>query len=266
MQPSLFISHGAPDIAIVETPAHIALLQLSRQLEKPDAIVIASAHFETAVTEVVSDRAPKTMYDFGGFDPRLRQMVYAAPGSENLAEDVFQRLETAGISCQINRERSYDHGVWTPLILAYPEADIPVVQVSIQPEKDAVHHFAIGQALRTLREKNILVIGSGHITHNLREVFSAMQGHRVHPESKAKVDDFVVWISENLKEGDVLALLDWRKKAPNAVHNHPTSEHFMPFFVAYGAGCVGVDKAAEPTLMHRSTQFDIFTSDIWRFD
>lgn len=266
MQPSLFISHGAPDIAIVETPAHIALRQLSRQLEKPDAIVIASAHFETTVTEVVSDYAPKTMYDFGGFDPRLRQMAYSAPGSADLAEEVFQRLETADIPCQINPERAYDHGVWTPLILAYPEADIPVVQVSIQPEKDAAHHFAIGQTLRVLREKNILVIGSGHITHNLREVFSAMQGQEVHPESKSKVDDFVAWIGGRLNEGDVEALLDWRKQAPNAIHNHPTSEHFMPFFVAYGAGCIGVDKAAKPTLMHRSKQFEVFTSDIWRFD
>ncbi|MGB7286430.1 MAG: class III extradiol ring-cleavage dioxygenase [Salaquimonas sp.] len=261
-QPSIFISHGAPTIVIDGSQISVAIRELSSQFAKPDAIVIASAHFETNIVEVVSDPAPDMLYDFGPFDPRLFEMDYPAKGSPVIAGQVLQLLKQAGINSQPNSKRPYDHGIWTPLMLAFPEADIPVVQISVQPSKDANHHFKIGKALSGLRDNNILVIGSGHITHNLRAVFNAMQGRVLDPEMKAKTDQFVGYMEQNLVEGNCEALLDWEQGAPFALENHPTPEHFMPLFIAYGAG----GENTRATLLHRSTQYELFVSDIWRFD
>ncbi len=266
MQPSIFVSHGAPNVVLVESEVRNALKGLAAGLEKPDAIIIASAHFETGVNEVVSDPNPGTMYDFGGFDPQLYEMVYPAPGAPQLAQEVLAALKSSGLESRINPERDFDHGVWTPLMLAFPAADIPVVQVSVQPHRDAAHHHALGKALGRFRERNILVMGSGHITHNLREVFPAMQGRAVDPSSAAKVTTFVAWIGDHLKAGDTEALLDWERAAPHGRFNHPTPEHFMPLFVAYGAGANDGQQIGAASLLHRSTQFGVFTSDIWRFD
>ena len=266
MQPSIFVSHGAPNVVLVESEVRTALKGLAKGLERPDAIIIASAHFETSVSEVVSDPNPGTMYDFGGFDPRLYEMVYRAPGAPQLAQEVLAALKNSGIDSRINPGREFDHGVWTPLMLAFPAADIPVVQVSVQPHRDAAHHHALGKALSRFRARNILVMGSGHITHNLREVFSAMQGRAVDASSKAKITTFIEWIGDSLKAGDTKALLDWQVAAPHALFNHPTPEHFMPLFVAYGAGVNSGRESGKASLLHRSTQFGMFTSDIWRFD
>ncbi len=261
-QPSIFISHGAPSIVIDQSPASFAVMELARQLERPDAIIVASAHFETNVIEVVSDPHPETMHDFGGFDPRLYEMKYTAPGNPQLAQIIIDRFADAGLKAKGNARRPYDHGVWTPLMLAFPEADIPVVQVSVQPNDDAAHHYAVGQALAGLRNNNVLVVGSGHITHNLFSVFNAMRYQKVDMQMKAKVEDFVNWVDHRLVSNDKAALLEWETNAPYAHENHPSNEHFLPLFVAYGAG----GDAPKSTLLHRSTQYEIFTSDIWRFD
>jgi 4,5-DOPA dioxygenase extradiol len=262
-QPALFISHGAPDVAVRPSEIRTFLRGLSGQMEKPSAIVIASAHFETAVPEVVSDPSPETVYDFGGFDPALREIVYPAKGSPEIAGQVLGLLKNAGIEARINPKRGFDHGVWTPLFLAYPDADIPVIQISIQPGLDAEYHYRLGVALAKLRDENMLVVGSGHITHNLRAIFGVMQSGRSegHPMIE-KVAAFTNWIEDRLDEGTIDQLLNWTKDAPFAAENHPTDEHFMPFFVALGAGSTKLNA----TLLHRSTQYGFFVSDIWRFD
>ena len=261
--PTLFISHGGPNIITDPSEARDYLESLSTRFEKPKAIVIASAHFEVDdVAAVVADPAPGMIYDFGGFAPELYQMVYPAPGEPELAERVATMLAQAGIKAGIAQKRGYDHGTWTPLKLAFPDADIPIVQVSIDPGQDAHYHYALGKALSPLREEGVLVIGSGHITHNLRAVFGVMRGGaKPDPAMVEAVSSFTDWFADTFEKGDREAILDWKDVAPHAKENHPTDEHLMPIFFAYGAAGEG----AEAERVHASRQFGFFAFDSWMF-
>jgi 4,5-DOPA dioxygenase extradiol len=261
-KPSLFISHGGPNIVLEDTPARRYLQTLSQLTGKPDAIVIASAHFASDGAVVVADPAPGTIYDFGGFPEELYSMIYPAPGDPELADKVVALLDRNGLRNWICDNRGFDHGVWTPLKLAFPEADIPVVQISIDPNNDARYHYELGKALAPLRQENVLIVGSGHITHNLRSVFSAMRdGHADEGNMTAKVDAFTDWFADKLGAHDHDALMDWEKQAPYVRDNHPTDEHLMPLFFAYGAG--GSDST--PSRVHDSRQFGFFAFDSWMF-
>src|SRR5690606_23843260 len=183
----------------------------------------------------------------------LRRLVYPAPGDADLAERVAVLLDSAGLRPTRVARRGYDHGIWVPLMLLYPEADIPVVQVSVQPGRDAAHHYRLGRALAPLGEENVLVIGSGSLTHNLREVF----GHggmrsRQHPV-EAWASAFADWMAERAAAGAVNDLLAWHERAPHAERNHPTDEHLMPFFVALGAAGEGASGAR----IHTSGEFGV---------
>ena len=260
--PSLFISHGGPNIVLSDTPARHYLKQLSSLLPMPKAIVISSAHFETEGVTVVTDAAPEMIYDFRGFAPGLYEMVYPAPGDPALAERVFGLLAEAGLSPGRAQKRGYDHGTWTPLKLAYPGADIPVVQVSIDPSRDATWHHAVGRALAPLRCEDILVIGSGHITHNLRAFFSVVrQGAEPDPALPGKVKAFTDWFADELSKGDTQVLLDWKRRAPFPEENHPTDEHLMPIFFAYGAAGEG----ARGRRVHDSVNNGFFANDSYLF-
>lgn len=260
--PTLFISHGGPDIVISDTPARHYLESVSKLLPKPRAIVIVSAHFETDGVAVVTDPHPGMIYDFGGFAPELYEMVYPAPGDPALAERAYQLLSAAGMEPAKIASRGYDHGVWTPLKLAFPDADIPVVQVSIDPARDARWHYKLGRSLSPLREEGVLLIGSGHITHNLRAFFSVMrQGASPDPALPGKVHAFTEWFAEKFAEGDTAAILDWKSKAPFTADNHPTDEHLMPIFFAYGAAS-DVLKAER---VHASVAHGFFANDSWLF-
>lgn len=254
--PALFISHGAPNFIISDLPARHFMEKLEQTVGRPDAIVVVSAHFETNGVAVVTDPHPPMIYDFGGFEPELYQMQYPAPGDPALAERVIGLLEGAGFAPQPVASRGYDHGAWTPLMAAFPAADIPVVQVSIDPARDARYHYALGQALAPLRADNILVIGSGHITHNLRAFF--MRGRDPHLDANIAgwVDAFTDWMYDRAKTGDIEALLDWQARAPHAAENHPEAEHLMPFFVALGAG-----EGGQAERIHHSRQMGFFTYD-----
>ena len=261
-QPAIFISHGGPNIVLDDTPARDFLEGFAATIRKPDAIVIVSAHFETDGPVVVTDAAPEMIYDFGGFSPELYRMVYPAPGAPDLAMRVAHLLADAGLEPRIAPKRGYDHGAWTPLKLAFPAADIPVVQLSIDPSRDAQYHFRLGQAVAPLRQENVLIIGSGHITHNLRAVFSVMRsGAAADPELARRIDAFTGWIGEKLGSHDHDSLMRWNELAPFSRDNHPTDEHLMPLFFALGAG--GVDAPAH--LLHRSAQFGVLVFENWRF-
>ncbi|MGB7431829.1 MAG: class III extradiol ring-cleavage dioxygenase [Ahrensia sp.] len=261
--PTLFVSHGGPNIVIELSEAHEFLKSLATYVPEPKAIVIVSAHFETNGVAVVTDPAPETVYDFGGFAPELYQKRYPAPGNPALAERVSGLLEASGFEPQRVAKRGFDHGVWNPLILAWPEADVPVVQVSIDPTADAEWHYRIGAALSDLRNEDVLLIGSGHITHNLRAVFSAMQGVPVRDaEMTAKVDAFTDWFAQVISDGDIKRLLSWRDEAPFIAENHPTDEHLMPiFFVAGAAGDGAVGRR-----IHASRQYGFFAWDSYLFE
>ncbi len=166
--PSVFISHGGPNIVTDPSEARDYLAGLSALTGRPKAIVLMSAHFETDGPVVVTDPAPGMIYDFGGFAPELYKIVYPAPGAPEMAMRVAGLLQVAGLHPRIAPKRGYDHGAWTPMLLAFPKGDIPIVQVSVDPRRDAAYHYAIGAALSSLRREGILLVGSGHITHNLR--------------------------------------------------------------------------------------------------
>ncbi|MCB1495658.1 MAG: dioxygenase [Bauldia sp.] len=260
--PSLFISHGGPNIVLDDTEARDYLRGLEGLVGRPSAIVVMSAHFETRGPVVVGDPAPGMIYDFGGFPDELYRMVYPAPGSPELAARIKTMLDAAGIPTVVAPERGYDHGTWTPMMLAFPEADIPIVQLSIDPGRDAAYHHALGRALAPLREENVLLVGSGHITHNLRAVFNAMRrGLAPDPEMADKVDAFTGWFADAFAKGDRDAILHWKERAPFVTENHPTDEHLMPLFFAYGAGGEG----AEAVRAHDSKQMGFFAFDSWLF-
>jgi len=232
--PTLFISHGAPDLPIRQGPTQEFLRGLAQTLPQPEAILILSAHWLTAQPTVSGEIAPATMYDFGGFSPELYALTYPAPGSPDLADRVVKQLTKAGIPSQTHPNRGFDHGSWTPLILAYPDTTVPVVQLSIQPRQGPDFHYQLGQALAPLREAGVLIIGSGAATHNLGAFDAAYEA--APPDWAVEFDD---WLTQTIQHHQVEQLLRYRELAPQAVRNHPSEEHLLPLFVALGAGGPG---------------------------
>ncbi|NEQ51144.1 MAG: dioxygenase [Leptolyngbya sp. SIO3F4] len=231
--PSLFISHGAPDLPIRKGSTQTFLQQLGNTLPIPRAILVISAHWLTAVPTVSTNKQPKTVYDFGGFPLELYQLNYPAPGDPALASRVVELFTAADWSVKTNATHGFDHGVWTPLILTYPNANIPVVSLSLQPSHGPKYHWQLGKLLAPLRSEGVLILGSGAATHNLR----AFSDYGASPPHWAK--EFDNWLTTTIHDNDIGSLLNYRKQAPYAVQNHPTEEHLLPLFVALGAGGLG---------------------------
>ena len=230
--PALFISHGAPTLILEPGTTRSFLTSLGQSLPRPKAILAISAHWTTHQPTVTSTHYPETIHDFGGFPDELYQMTYPAPGSPQLAERVQQVLHQQGIAVQQDSQRGLDHGAWVPLKLIYPLADIPVIQLSVQPNLSPAHHLAIGKALAPLRTEDVLILASGSATHNLRDFF----GRPIDAEMPAYVEQFNNWLITSILNNDQTALLDYQYQGPHAVQNHPTPEHLLPLFVAMGAG------------------------------
>jgi 4,5-DOPA dioxygenase extradiol len=229
--PSIFISHGAPDLSLNPSPARDFLSQLGQQFQKPKAILVISAHWNSDHPMVSAATHPETIHDFGGFPSALYRLQYPAPGSPQFAYRIHTLLQAANFASEIVTDRGLDHGAWSPLMLSYPDADIPTLQLSIQPRQDAAYHLRLGQALEVLREE-VLILASGAVTHNLMEVrrddFEAPPPYWV--------SEFTDWLTTKVIAGDIAALVNYRQLAPYAKRNHPTSEHLLPLFVAMGAG------------------------------
>lgn len=255
----IFVSHGAPNMILHESTTRSFLAGLGGVTPRPKAIVSVSAHFMAMRPAVVTDPRPEMIYDFGGFERELYRMQYPAPGDPALGERVLSLLGDAGLDPARVESRGYDHGTWVPLKLMYPEADIPVVQISVQPRRDPRHHWEIGRALAPLTQEGVLILGSGSLTHNLHAAFGPLGGLRpIREQAEAWVTDFADWVAEKVAANDVEALIDYRARAPFGGRNHPTDEHFLPFFVALGAGGAG-------TVIHRETQFAVLALDAYRF-
>ncbi len=227
---SLFVSHGSPTLILEDLPATRFLRRLGSDVARPKAIVAVSAHWMTRMPAVSGAARPETIHDFYGFPPPLYALKYAAPGAPDLAERLAEALRSAGFQAVIDPEQGLDHGAWVPAMLAWPAADIPILQLAVQPHLDAAHHYAMGQALAPLVAEGLLVMGSGSATHNLRAL------DRGRHESVAQwAQHFDDWLVAAIEAGDVAALLDWKHQAPHARMAHPTDEHFLPLFVAMGA-------------------------------
>lgn len=229
--PTLFISHGAPDLPLRSSPATSFLQTLGQQLAKPQAVLVISAHWNTEQPTASSALQPETIYDFGGFPSDLYRLSYPSPGAPKLAERVVELLQAVGLE-SFRSDRGLDHGAWSPLLLMYPAADIPVTQLSIQPHLSPAHHLTVGRALQSLRQESVLIVASGSATHNLRK----FGRYAFDASPTQQVTRFSEWLTRTIQAGDEQALLNYRRLAPDAGYNHPTGEHLLPLFVALGAG------------------------------
>ncbi|MEO8719111.1 MAG: class III extradiol ring-cleavage dioxygenase [Burkholderiales bacterium] len=246
--PTVFISHGSPmhaqDAGASATGR--AWKALGARLPRPRAILIASAHWETERPVLTGAAHPETIHDFRGFPQPLYEIRYPAPGAPDVARRAQQLLASAGLEASIDPQRGLDHGAWTPLLYAYPEASVPVVQISVQTTLGPRHHLALGAALAPLSREGVLVIGSGHLTHNLREVRSLHETGVGQPEPYVR--EFQEWVRACIAAHDYDRLADYRKLSAAGVRAHPSEEHFLPLFVALGAA--GSEARAERFLEH----------------
>ena len=225
--PTLFLSHGSPMHALEPGAVRGVWENLGRTLPRPQAILIASAHWETEIPALTGAARPETIHDFYGFPKPLYEIQYPAKGSPELASRSVGLLKQAGLNAREDPIRGLDHGAWSPLLHMYPKADIPVVQLSLQTELGTRHHLALGRALAPLAAEGVLILGSGHMTHNLRE--------RRDGAPAAYVREFQDWVKQKIDAHDFDALADYRKLTTQGVRAHPTDEHFLPLFVALGA-------------------------------
>lgn len=237
----IFLCHGGPSI-VIEDNEYIDFLKEYARKSKPNAIIIFTAHWENEITAISSiDGEYKMIYDFYGFPEELYRMKYPAKGSKELASRMKEQFAKASIPCKLDEERGLDHGAWDILYLMYPNADIPVVQVSVNPFLDKEGQINIGKALQDFPKEDILIIGSGSTVHNL----STVDWNATKPKEWAvQFDD---WLVEKVLENDVDALKNYQKFAPNAKHAIPREEHIVPLFIALGSG-----NKERPRLMHRS--------------
>lgn len=227
--PTLFVSHGAPTFAIEPGLAGPRLTALGRALPRPAAVLVVSAHWATPQPRVTASPRPRTIHDFGGFDRALYRIEYPAPGHPELAARAVELLRAAGRDAAGDEQRGLDHGAWVPLLHLYPDADVPVFQVSMPASLDAESAIAFGEALAPLAEEGVLIVGSGSLTHNLYEF--RMGG----TEEEDYAVEFTQWIREAVNAGDRDRLRQALEIAPHARRAHPTAEHFLPLPVAAGA-------------------------------
>lgn len=227
--PSLFVSHGAPTFAIEPGLAGPRLTALGRALPRPAAVLVVSAHWTTPQPRVITSPWPETIHDFGGFDRALYRIEYPVPGHPALAARAIALLRAAGWEATGDEQRGLDHGAWVPLLHLYPDADVPVFQVSMPASLDVDSAIAFGEALAPLADEGVLIVGSGSLTHNLHEF--RMGG----AEEEQYAVEFTQWIRGAVAAGDRDRLRQALEIAPHARRAHPTAEHFLPLPVAAGA-------------------------------
>lgn len=228
--PVVFLSHGSPDVLLQAKDAVACWRNLGRRLPVPRGILAISAHWQARMATLSLAEAPQTHHDFRGFPPALHAMAYPAPGAPALARHTLELLSAAGLAAESVTERGLDHGAWVPLMALYPEARIPVCQLSLSRDGPA-GHLALGRALAPLRDEGILILASGAITHNFAWLdWHARPGQSPLPRAQAFAD----WVGGCLTEGRIDDLAAYRA-TPLGAEAHPSEEHFLPLFVAIGA-------------------------------
>jgi 4,5-DOPA dioxygenase extradiol len=246
--PSLFVSHGAPTLPLEEIPARKFLKELGSDYQKVKAVLCISAHWATSIPTVNSVEWPETIHDFYGFPEELYEIDYPAQGDPVLAQHVVELIKSADIPCDVDDQRGLDHGAWVPLMLIFPLADIPVVQLSIQEHLDPSLHLEVGRALNDLRNENVLIVGSGGAIHPL-----GYSGARFRGEPQEWALEFDQWITDAVTRGDEHLLTNYRQLAPYPERAHPYPDHYMPLLSAFGAGGEG----AKGSVIHHSWSGDL---------
>lgn len=255
MFPSFFVAHGAPTLAIEQNEYVDFLKTLASSLPRPKAIVIFSAHWESGI-QLVSDVSEYgTIYDFYGFPDELYRKTYPAKGDASLAREIVELFHAEGIKAELDTKRGLDHGAWVPLELIYPEVDIPVVALSVNPALSAKEQYQIGKALAPLREKDVLVIGSGGTVHNLRR----LNWGSSNVEDWAK--QFDEWLADGFTKWNTEELFEYETNAPYAKDAVPTPEHFIPVLLAMGAA----DNQRVAKRLHQSYQLGSLSLASWQF-
>ncbi|WP_189402709.1 DODA-type extradiol aromatic ring-opening family dioxygenase [Arenicella chitinivorans] len=235
---ALFVSHGGGPMPLLGDPGHAEMVDCLRavanQIEKPSAIVVVSAHWEAPQATMTAAPNPDLIYDYHGFPAAAYQLAYPAPGDPALAERLYRSLQAAGISPKLDTQRGFDHGMYVPLKIMYPEADIPCVQLSLLNHLNPAAHIELGQALRSTINDNLLIIGSGFSFHNMQAFFQARSAG-----TDAKNAAFENWLATTCGDHALneqqrrQRLVDWAS-APFARYCHPREEHLLPLHVCYG--------------------------------
>ena len=226
--PVFFISHGAPTFALEPGKLGARLNALGKDLSGVEAVLIVSPHWQTEGVRVMADKAPATLHDFGGFPQPLYELQYPARGHPQFAVEATRLLADAGFKASLDDGRGLDHGAWVPLLHLLPAADIPVFQVSMPHTLDATGALHLGRALAPLRQRGVLIVGSGSMTHNLHEFRLSATNEA------AYVREFAAWVRQAVLADATDMLTDYRRLAPHAGRAHPTEEHFLPLLVAIG--------------------------------
>ena len=258
---SLFVPHGSPMFALHPGGAGAAMRQLVPSQDRPRAIVVLSPHWDTAVPTVGMSSQPETIHDFGGFDPRLYEMRYPVSGSPEVGGLVLAALQAAGLPVAQDPTRGLDHGAWIALRQMVPEADIPVVPLSVQSHLGPTHALRVGQALACLAQERILFVGSGNITHNLRDLMRLRSPGNPSPATAPEyVQGFADWVHTRMLDGDLAGLLAYRQN-PDGQRAHPSEEHLLPLFSAWGAA----GAKAQPEAFFRGISDGVIAMDGYRF-
>ncbi len=256
MMPSYFFAHGAPSIVLEDNEYTQLLKNFHRNMPKPKAIVLFSAHWEETVQSIGAADTYETIYDFGGFQDELYRMTYPAKSDRTLSKQVHSLFAKHGIQSVLNEKRGLDHGAWAVLKLLYPDADIPVVALSVNRHLTNEEQYQIGKALAELREQEILIIGSGGTVHNLRKLNWRSE------EVDTWAEQFDNWLQDKIETWDTETLFRYRELAPFAQEAVPTSEHFIPLLLAMGTG----DSNRQAKLLHRSYQYGNLSLSCWQFN
>lgn len=252
---SLFVSHGAPTFAREPGLAGPALTRMGRQLPRPAAVLVVSPHWMTRGLQVGLSPAPATIHDFRGFEKALYDLRYPAPGHPDLARQALEYLEDAGWQPALEPERGLDHGAWVPLRYLYPDASVPVFQVSLPIDLDSRSAWQLGRDLAPLQDAGVLIVGSGSLTHNLHEVNWGKE------RGADYAREFSHWVRHVVLTRDYRRLIDTLREAPHASRAHPTSEHFLPLLVAAGAAGEG----APATLIEGGIEHGVLSMDSFVF-
>ena len=236
----VYIPHGGGPLPLMNDPGHAAVSRFLREfpanIAKPDAILVFSAHWEEADIAITAAPNPRLLFDYYGFPPETYQYAYPAPGHPQLAGRVYDLLNRAGIDARLDNERGFDHGLFVPLMLMYPAAEIPCIQVSLSTSLDAGLHLRIGKALSSLKSENLLLLGSGFSFHNM----DALMSKRDDAPDPANLE-FEAWLAQTCCDASLTEaqreqrLVEWQS-GPHARYCHPREEHLLPLQVCYGIG------------------------------
>lgn len=233
--PVVFISHGSPMVALIQDDYSAAIKKLGEEIPFPKAVVIVSAHWqEGAPIRITGGERPETIHDFGGFPEKLHKMTYPSPGHPELAGEIATILTAGGFPARLE-DRGLDHGAWIPMKLAYPGADVPIIEVTLRDDLKPEDYLRLGGLLAPLREREVLIVGSGGVVHSFPEMRRLAPGEKTDTWAVR----FDTWFRECLEKRDFESVANYRTTHPEGARAAPTTEHFDPIFVTLGASRPG---------------------------